>query len=386
MELLKIVDKRNVKLKKLEDLTNKAKLEKRELSEEENVEFTEIREDVEILNKQIDEIQKADEAERSEVNTKNNEKKMNTKFNLIEKIKESRNGDTIKLVEERANIVAGTDAVGQDFISEDKVGLIEPLRNKLVLVQAGATFLSGLFGTVSIPAYAGSSAQWKGEVTIAADGAGATTEVTMTPKRLTAFVDVSNLFLLQTAPNVEAMLLSDIVKAVSDKLEATIFSGAIATTTQPAGLFAGTLTNYGAASWSNVVALETAITANNINYASAKYITSAKGAGRLKTAAKASNAALFVLENGSMNGYPVLVTNSVIDTISGVTSNYSGGTEAGIVFADWSQFIIGQWGSIDLIVDAVSQAHYGNTRLVINAYFDAVKRQDGAFAIGSILS
>jgi HK97 family phage major capsid protein len=384
MNLLEIVDQRDQKLKSLESFNEKVKLEKRMLNEDESLEFNKVKTEVENLNKKINEVKEADKRATNNVDIKNNEKKMNT-FNLIEKLKDTRNGETINLVEERSVIVAGVDNQGQDFISEDKGGIIEPLRNKLVLVQAGATFLTGLKGDLSLAGYNGSTASWKGENVTAVDGAGATFEVTLSPKRLTCFIDVSKQFLVQDTLNAESMLMNDIVKAVADKFESTIFSGAAGSATQPAGLFATTLTNYGAASWSNVVGLETAITASNIDYTKASYITSAKGRGKLKSAAKSTNAGIFVLEGNEMNGYPVLTTNAVIDTISGLTSNYSGGTESGIVFADWSQFVIGQWGTIDLTVDTVTQAHLGNIRLVVNAYFDAAKRVSGAFAVGSIL-
>jgi len=388
MNLLEIVDKRDIKLKELEGFASKCKTEKRKMDEDENLEFKKIKDEVEKLNKQIEDIRTEDKkAVRTEINKKNNVKNMEKNFFLFEKLKEARNGDTINLeIENRSTIVAGTDNQGQDFISEEKAGLIEPLRNRMVLVQAGATFLTGLKGDVSIPAYAGTTASWKGETVIAVDGAGATSEVTLSPKRLTTFIDISKQFLVQDTVNAEAMLMRDIVNSIADKLEGTIFSGAAASATQPGGFFAGTLTNYGASSWSNVVALETAVGASNVDFRTASYITSAKGRGYLKSKAKSTNAGIFILEGGEMNGYKVFVTNSVIDTISGLTSNYSGGTESGIIFGDWSQFIVGQWGTIDLTVDTVTQAAYGNIRLVINAYFDAKPRITGAFAIGSILS
>jgi len=49
----------------------------------------------------------------------------------------SYSGDIQLPLEYRANIIAGTATEGQEFISEEKAGLIEPLRDALVLVQAG---------------------------------------------------------------------------------------------------------------------------------------------------------------------------------------------------------------------------------------------------------
>lgn len=385
MNLLQIVDEREQKINELQSFTESIKLEKRQMNGDENTKFDSLKNEIENLNKQISDIKKSDETIITD--KKNNKRQMNEKFNLIGQLRSATNGETIKLVEERANITAGSATSGQEFIAEDKVGLIEPLRNALVLVQAGATFLTGLKGNISIPSYAGTSASWKGENVIAVDGAGTTGEVNLSPKRLTCFIDVSKTFLAQDTVNAEAMLMNDIVKSISHKLEETVFGAAAGSATQPAGLFylVSGSTVKGAASWTNVVALETAVGTANIDYTNAKYITNAAGAGKLKTAAKASNAALFVMEGGQSNGYPVLVTNSVIGTISGGTANYTGGTESAIAFGDWSQVIVGQWGSIDLIVDNLTQAAYNNVRLVVNAYFDVAKRNESAIAVGSIL-
>ena len=43
--------------------------------------------------------------------------------------------------------------------------------------QAGATYLTGLVGNISIPAYTGSNVGWSGEVAAAANGAGDWSEI-----------------------------------------------------------------------------------------------------------------------------------------------------------------------------------------------------------------
>ena len=46
---------------------------------------------------------------------------------------------------------------------------------------------------------------------------------------------------------------------------------------------------------------------------------------------------------------------------------------------NWSDYVIGQWGGIDLTVDPYTQAANGKVRLVINAYFDAKPRRADSF-------
>ena len=51
--------------------------------------------------------------------------------------------------------------------------------------------MTGLVGNVSIPKYSGSNVTWETEVGAASDGAGTFSEVELSPKRLTAYIDVS---------------------------------------------------------------------------------------------------------------------------------------------------------------------------------------------------
>ncbi len=171
--------------------------------------------------------------------------------------------------------------------------------------------------------------------------------------------------------------MKDIVNAISNKLEKTIFGKEAGSATQPAGFFAVAPSISGSVTYANVVELETAVDTLNA-LGSAKYITNAGGRGKLKTTTKVANQNGFILEGSEMNGYPVLVTNHVAKELQ------VGTDEFGVVFGDWSQYVIAQWGAIDLTVDAVSQAINGNVRIVINAYFDAKPKVAEAFKTASI--
>lgn len=287
-------------------------------------------------------------------------------------------GNLILPVDYRADILAGTATAGQEVVSEQKMALLEPLRAALVTAQAGATLLTGLVGDVSIPVYAGTTALWKGEVAAAVDGGGAFSEVTMAPKRLTTFINVSKQFLIQDSVAANEMLMRDIVNAVAGKLEATIFGKEDVSATQPLGLFFTAPTTKGAASWANMVALETAIDTSNALMGNLKYITNAPAKGKLKTTVKVAAQALYLMDGDTMNGYPVLTSNHVASALQ------VGGDEYGIVFANWADLMIGQWGGFDITVDPYTLAKNGQVQIVINAYFDAKFRRTASYATGSL--
>lgn len=400
MDLAQLIEQRKASVALLQEIVAGGKSEKRKLSAVETRSFNAAKAEVEQIDAQIAKKQTGP----GPLNIRT-EMKTTPKFSLIKAIRSVVNneamddvsiavidagkadmraaglafkGDIILPFEDRAVIMATSAGSGQENVAEQKLNMIEPLRASLVAVQAGATFLTNLVGDVSIPTYAGSSAAWKGEGITAVDGAGATGEVTLSPKRLTAFIDISKQFIAQDSSQAEALLMRDLVAAVSGKLEATIFGKEAASATQPGGLFAVAPTIAGVASWDNVVALETAVdTANAL--ATCQYITNASGRGLLKKTVKVANQATYLMNpDGTMNGYPVLVTNHVASALQ------VGANEFGIVFGNWAEYLIGSWGAIDLLVDPFTQAHLGNVRVHINGYFDAKPRRTAAFKTGSM--
>lgn len=103
---------------------------------------------------------------------------------------------------------------------------------------------------------------------------------------------------------------------------------------------------------------------------------SAKGV--LKTTEKATGTAKYLMEGNELDGYKVLTSNSVAKALQ------TGADEAGVVFGAFNDYVIGQWGGIDLIVDPFSQAPNGKVRVVINAYFDAKPRRAASFVTASV--
>jgi len=290
-------------------------------------------------------------------------------------------GDILIPIEYRADILAGTPTAGQEIVAEDKKTILPPLTDKLILSKAGATFLTGLVGNVSIPSYAGTTAAWKTEVEAATETGGAFTEVNFTPKRLSAVVDVSKLFLAQDSIGAEKLLLDNIANAVARKLESTILGKGVLSSTEPAGMAFGITTGDTDAvvtpTHATIVAMETAVDVTNALDGNLGYVTNSYGRGILKNIVEGpSGVGRFLLEDGEMNGYPVYVTNSASHTCGAGSSGNL------LVFGNWADLCIAQWGGYDITVDPYTVAHEGQVRIVINAYFDA-KGLRGTVASGS---
>lgn len=269
----------------------------------------------------------------------------------------------LPIMEERADIQATVATAGLEAVPTDKFNILEPLRANLVMAQAGANLMVGLTGNISIPMYDGTTVGWEGEIDPAKDGAGKFSEIELSPKRLTAIVEVSKQFLIQDSVNAEEMLRNDIVKAISNELEATILGDEAGTSKKPAGIFynapAATL------DYEGTVDMEEALEDANV-YGECTYIVSPKAKAALRKAKKGDNG--FVMEDGEVNGIKVLCTSAA----------------KGAVLGNFSEYVIAQWGSIDLLIDPYTKAADGKVRLVVNAFFDAKPRRSEAFVAGVV--
>lgn len=256
---------------------------------------------------------------------------------------------------------------GEDVVATDIYDILEPLRAKNVLVNAGAKFLSGLVGDVQIPSMTGANVTWEGENVEAKDGAGTFTSVKLQPKRLTAYIDISKNFLIQTDASSESLIRQDLINAINSKLEATILGEAAGTVTQPKGIFEGVTKTI--TSFADLCDLESDVEDANV-MGECKYIMSNKAKAAFRNMSKSTKSTELVMQNGEIDGTQVFNTSNV--------------TGKNVAFGDFSNLAIGQWGSIDLTVDPYTLATKGMIRLVINAYFDSKVLREGAIVTAKV--
>lgn len=390
----------------VKDETEEAVVEEKETEETEEVidEKTKETEDETVTDNdetKEDKIEtETEKTKEEEKETKNNEAKnhtkMNKEFRLIKAINDIANnrsvdetaqavvkagaeemrkagvsyGGQIQLPTSELRTAITVTAEGEDVVATEIYDILEPLRAKNVLVAAGAKFITGLVGDVQVPSMSAGNVTWEGETASAKDGGQTFTAVKLSPKRLTAYVDISKQFLVQDSKSAEALIRQDIINAINSKLEATILGSAVGTTTQPAGIFNGK-SKKTIASFKDVCDLEAVIEDANV-IGECKYVMSNKAKAALRNMAKSAKSTELVMEGGAIDGTAVLNTSNV--------------EEQNVVYGDFSNLAIGQWGSIDLLVDPYTKAADGQVRLVVNAFFDAKVLRDGAFAYGTTAS
>jgi HK97 family phage major capsid protein len=271
-------------------------------------------------------------------------------------------------------LVAGTSTAGGNLIATDLMAgsFIDALRNKAVLLKAGARVIAGLVGNVAIPKLTGvSTAYWIAEENAPTAGAQTVGQVTMSPKTLAAYTDMSRQLLMQSSIDVELMVRDDIQAIIALELDRVGLYGT-GSSNQPAGLkglitqtkdFAGDDPTF-----AEIVYLETVIAAANADGSAMKYVTNATRRGGMKTTCKAGTFPVFIWEKDEVNGYPALVSNQV--------------AAGDIFFGNWSDLLFGMWGGLDMLVDPYSRSINGTVRMTAFQSADVAVRHAESFSRG----
>lgn len=292
--------------------------------------------------------------------------------------------------EQRDMSVTGgtTTQYGGALVATEKRGLADDFYNASVLRQNGALVLEGLVGNIDLPRYTKASNPTHKAENAAGDELSPTVgKLSLSPKRLCAYVDISDQLVAQSSVALEAFLRSAIGNQLADVQETAFFHGAGGTSptgiaaTSGIGSVAGG-TNGAAPSWANIVALETAVSVVNAASGNLRYFTNSKVRGKLKGTAKiASTDSLTIWDdrnNGLLNGYTPVVTNAISSTL---TKGTASGVCSAIFFGNASDFVIGYWGGLGLeVVRDKSGAIAGQYSLVASAYYDGGVLRAKSFA------
>lgn len=263
------------------------------------------------------------------------------------------------------NEIVATNLLANEFI--------DVLRNSSSVMQAGARMLPGLVGNVAIPKKtAASSGGW-----ISSEGGAASESeptfgtVSMAPKNVGAFTDMTRQLILQSTPAIEALVRDDLTQALALAIDKGALEGS-GSSGQPTGILNTSGVNkptaFAAAvpTFAEMVAMETAVAEDNALFGNLAYITDAATYGGLKTKAKDAGSGMFVLEGGEANGYNVIRTQQA--------------TAGNVYFGNFADCLIGMWGGLDLLVDPYTASSSGTVRVRALQTIDVALRNAVSFA------
>ena len=256
---------------------------------------------------------------------------------------------------------AGVATYGKELIQTDKFSLMEPLTNKLVFTELGATYLN-VTNNVSVPKMSALNAGWVGEIEDAAKTSSTFETVDYSPKRISAYIDISKTLLYQDGTGVENMIRNQIVEALAQVLESTVLGTEAETNKKPAGIFNAAASKD--LTFAGLVGMEKTLEEANVNGEFKYLVNPAIKATLRQTAVGGSKSDFRMLldSDNEINGIPVVCTNNA----------------KGIAIADWSNLWITTFGGVDIVVDTVSQAVKNCIRIVVSMNVDAKFVRDEA--------
>jgi len=288
---------------------------------------------------------------------------------------------------QQRDLTVGTAGAGGNTVSTDLLAssFIDLLRNRMAVMQMGAQMLSGLNGNIAIPRQtSGATAYWVAESGAPTESQQAFDQVTMSPKTVGAFTDISRKLMLQSSLDIEAFVRNDLATVLALAIDLAAINGT-GTNNQPTGILetsgigdvAGG-NNGLAPTLAHIIELETDVAVANADIGTLGYLTNAKVRGKLKqTFSNATYGDIPVWDGGEMNGYRAMVSNQVP---SNLTKGSSSGVCSAIIFGNWADLIVGQWGTLDLMVDPYTGSTSGTVRVVALQDIDVAVRHAVSFS------
>jgi len=426
----KLREERAEKRTELENLIAKAKAEKRGFTETEETRFDELKAEVESFDTQIkradeiEEIERAAETRKHQQRMKDREgnrgeeadkKKTVERFSFVRAMGNLVNNKPLEGIElemhqeaqkeardhgvnisgygvprmvaspEARDLTAGTATAGGNTVATDLGDLIDVLRPQLLTQQMGVQVLTGLNGNLDFPKQTSkSTANWEGETDAAAETEPTFGKVSLTAKRLAAYTEFSLQLGYQSSLDVENLVRGDLQRAIALAVDAAVINGS--GSGQPTGiltlLLAGNTvaggTNGGAPTWDNIAELEGKVATQNALLGSLGYLTTPGVKTKLKTTKIDAGSGQFVWGVNSMelNGYSAGVSTQVPSTLTKGT----GTNLHAIIFGNFNDYLLGQWGGLDLVVDPYTKATEGMRRVIVNSFWDGDARNDESFS------
>lgn len=270
---------------------------------------------------------------------------------------------------------------GGDLVQDQTLKMIEGLRPSLFLEELGATFFMGLQGgdlpLITSDAF---TMSFMGEVDTITPQKQKFAGKILSPKRVAGAVDISNRLLMQSSVDVEAWIMNELRNALGIAIQTAAINGT-GTGSNPTGLLQMTNINTAAdaaavvATWEKLIELQGLIEEDNAGASSLGYLIHPKVKAALKAIKKDSGSGLFLYDNGTIDGVKT-VSSSLVPLLTDVYP---------IIFGDWKELFMGQWGSLNIQANPYSADLSNATRFVFNTYADSTVVNEKAFAVNKFI-
>lgn len=279
---------------------------------------------------------------------------------------------------QKRDLTVASGSGGGYLVGQDRMGFIDLLRNRQCITALGVPRLTGLKGDVYIPKQTGAStAYWVAEGTAVTESNLTFGQLALTPKTVGGLVEITRQLLLQSDPSAQNLTMNDLSKVLAIAVDLVAVSGS-GSSGQPRGILStsgtGTVSWNSSARWTSLLEFESDVATANAEVPGMKWLTTPAVRAVMKANLKTSGVAGYLMDdNGNMNGYPSVVSNQC-------SSGY-------LIFGDWSQMIVGEWGTLELkVIENGTNYKAGNIEILGFYTVDVGVRQPTAFSYASSVS
>ncbi len=286
------------------------------------------------------------------------------------------NGFYVPYEIQQRDMTATTGNAGGYVVATDNLAgsFIDLLRNRAVVAQLGATMMTGLVGNVTIPKQtAAATAYWlTNEATAITESQMTLGQLALSPKNVGAYTELSRQLMLQSSPAADALVMNDLARVLALAIDLAALEGSGASgqptgISQTAGIGSVTGTSI---DYAKVLEFQTDVAGGNALAANCAYVTTPAVASLLKQRVAFSSTASPLWEggilDGNLQGFRAVATNSV--------------TAASMVFGDFSQVVIGEWGMLELALNPYANFAAAISGIRAIQTVDIGIRQAGAFS------
>jgi len=280
----------------------------------------------------------------------------------------------------KRDLTVGTTTAGGFLVETKNQSFIDVLRNRTVATRMGARTLSGLDGNVTIPRQTGAAtAVWMAnEASTLTESQQVFAQLALSPKTVGAYTEVSRQLMLQSSPAAEGIVTSDLAAVAAIAYDLAVLSGSGASG-QPTGITntagIGSVTGTSIA-YAGILEFQTDVAGANVMPVSGGYVTTPSVAALLMQRVKFTSTASPLWEgnvwDGSMSGFQAMTSLQM--------------AAATMLFGDWSQVIIGEWGTLEIEVNPYANFQSAITGIRAIVSMDCGLRYAGAFSLASSIT
>ena len=287
------------------------------------------------------------------------------------------NGFYIPMDVQQRDLTVGTPTAGGNLVATDlqAANFIDLLRARSRVAQLGATMLPGLVGNVAIPKLTGAATGYwlANEATAITESQQTIGQLALAPKNLGAYTELSRQLMLQSTPAAEALIMGDLAKVLALAIDLAALEGSGASgqptgISQTAGIGSVTGTSLALA---GIIEFQTDVATSNALADGSSYLTTPVVAGLLKGRARIASTDSKCLWEGS-------ILDGTIDGFRATTTTQV--TAASMVFGDFSQVVIGEWGMLEIALNPYAAFATAITGIRAIQSVDVGIRQAAAFS------